>query len=148
VLSPNARNFVRDSCGTGAATTTWNVHERVVGAVSVAVHCTSVLPTGNNEPEVRVQLTWTDPTPPDVIGAANVTATGLPLLDVEFWFGGHAIASPDDGGGGGGLSIGGGGVGGLGEVGAEHALVISVKAISAQTGHARCLDLATGSTTS
>jgi hypothetical protein len=81
VLSPKARNLVRDSWGAGAATFTLNVHDRVVGAASVAEHCTTVVPTGNCDPDAREQLTCTGAMPPVVFGAPKVTVTGLPLAD-------------------------------------------------------------------
>jgi hypothetical protein len=62
-------------------TLTLNTHDRVVGAASVAEHCTSVVPTEKSEPDVRVQLTCTGATPPVVLGALKLTATGLPFAD-------------------------------------------------------------------
>jgi hypothetical protein len=79
MLSPNARNLVRDNCGGGGVTFTVNAQDVVTAAASVAAHCTGVDPTGNSEPEARVQLTWTGATPPDVVGGAKLTATGLPV---------------------------------------------------------------------
>ena len=82
-LSPNARNFVRDSRGVGAVTVTSNVQDVDCAAASVAVHCTVVVPTGKSDPDCRVQLTCTGGTPPAAVGGLKVTATGVPRLDVD-----------------------------------------------------------------
>jgi hypothetical protein len=101
VLSPNARNFVRVNCGCGAVTVTLTLkeHDRVVGAASVALHWTSVVPTGNSEPDVRVQLTCTGAIPPEVLGAPKLTATGVPFADAALRFVGQAMESAGTAGG-------------------------------------------------
>ena len=68
MLSPNARNLVRDTCATGAATVTVNEHDRVACAASVAVHRTVVDPTGKVDAEAGVQAVCTGATPPAVTG--------------------------------------------------------------------------------
>jgi hypothetical protein len=40
-----------------------------------------VVPTGNNEPDDGVQLTFSEPAPPDTVGAK---VSGIALLGVEF----------------------------------------------------------------
>lgn len=67
-LSPKARNRVRESCGIGV-TVTVKVQEAEADAASEAVHCTSVAPTPNADPDGRVQLTVTGSIPPLVVGA-------------------------------------------------------------------------------
>jgi hypothetical protein len=110
------------------------VHDRVVGAASVAVHWTSVVPTGNSEPDVRVQLTWTGATPPVVLASENVTGTGLPFADVAVWLAGQAMVRAGGGGGviwGGVVVVGGPGVG---DVGDEHPLAINDRTKRAAAG--------------
>jgi hypothetical protein len=70
MLSPNARNLVRDSCGTGAATVTVNVQDAVACAASVAVQRTVVDPNGNTDADAGVQLVCTGGRPPPAIGWA------------------------------------------------------------------------------
>jgi hypothetical protein len=78
MLSPNARNFVRASCGTAAATVTLNVHALVACTASVAVQRTVVVPTGKIDADAGVQLVCTGATPPVATGDVKVTA--IPLL--------------------------------------------------------------------
>jgi hypothetical protein len=121
MLSPNARNLVRDSCGIGGVTVTVNAHEVDAFAASVAVHCTVAAPTANAVPDARVQLTSIGSTPPVVAGALNVTGTAAPVVEATVTLAGHAIVS----GGRGGTGVTGGGTvgGGVGLVGDEHAAI-------------------------
>ena len=92
-LSPNARN----SCATGAGgrvTVTVNVHDRVVGGgVGRGARARGVAPTGNGDPDWRLQLTCTGDTPPVVVGGGNVTDTAAPVNDVVATFAGHEMVS-------------------------------------------------------
>jgi hypothetical protein len=74
-------------------TVTVNVQDLVVATVSVAVHCTGVAPTGNADPEVRLQATCTGETPPVVVGDGNVTETAAPVNDTVDTSGGQVIVS-------------------------------------------------------
>ena len=112
-LSPKARKRVRDSRGGVTLRVTVNEHETAVVAASVAVHCTCVAPLVKGDPEARVQLVCTGATPPEVVGAMNVTAVGL-LVAATVTFAGQLMASADVvvggvvvGGVGGGVAIGG-----------------------------------------
>jgi hypothetical protein len=121
MLSPNARNLVRDSRGIGVVTVIVNEHEAAVAAASVAVHRTVLAPTANAEPDECVQVTRMGSTPPDVVGALNVTGTAAPVGEATLTFAGQIIVS--DGRGSAGVS---GGVArgsciGVGAVGDEHA---------------------------
>lgn len=78
MLSPKARNFVRERCGAADATVTVNVHELVARTASVAVQRTVVEPMGKIDVDPGEQLVWTGATPPLATAAAKVT--GAPLL--------------------------------------------------------------------
>lgn len=109
---------------------TVKLQDRLAGAASVAVHWTSVVPIGNAEPDVRVQLTCTGATPPVVVGDANDTATALPLVDAADRLPGQLMVSAGFGVGGG-VVI--GGVPGEGDVGDdEHATANREAATSGQ----------------
>jgi hypothetical protein len=126
---------VRDNCGGGgggaAVTLTLKLHVRAVDSASVAVHCTTVVPTGKRDPVVRVHATWTGCTPPETMGEVKVTPTGLPFADIAVWFPGHVI--PRFGAGG----VGGFGVGVVGGADADEQAVNAIA--SRNTAHAaRC----------
>jgi len=77
------------------------------------VHCTCVAPLLKSDPDARVQVVCTGATPPEVVGALNVTAVGLPVA-VTVTFAGQLMASAEVvvggvvvGGEGGGVAIGG-----------------------------------------
>ena len=72
---------------------TVNVHDLAVASASVAVHCTGVAPTGNGEPDVRLQLTCTGETPPVVVARGNVTDTGAPVNDTVLTSAGQVIVN-------------------------------------------------------
>jgi hypothetical protein len=124
MLSPNARNLVRDSCGIGGVTVTVNVHEVDALVASVAVHCTVAAPAANAVPDARVQLTSMGSTPPLVAGALNVTGTAAPVVEATVTLPGQVIAS----GGRDGTGVTGGG--GVGFVGDEHAAITNRLATS------------------
>jgi hypothetical protein len=126
MLSPNARNFVRVSCGAGAATVTLKVHDAVACAASVAVHRTVVVPTGKIEADAGVQLFCTGDRPPLTTGEPKVTAMPLLAVAVTFWFAGQLMLSAGD------CPPGGGCCGGcVGEVGDEHPNVAASASSSA-----------------
>jgi hypothetical protein len=140
MLSPNARNLVRDRRTGGRLTVTVNEHDAVAACASVAVHCTEVDPTGKPDPEVLEQLICTGGTPPVTVGAENGTTTGLPLSEVAVRFAGHAIESAGVAGvEGGGVVTGGcvtgGWVTGEGALGEEHPAAAMTPAHSAATSH-------------
>jgi hypothetical protein len=84
MLSPNARNRVRVSCGAGAPTETVNVHDAVARAASVAVQLTDVVPIGKRDDEAGVHVVVTGGVPPEAIGCANVTLTPLAVVALTF----------------------------------------------------------------
>jgi hypothetical protein len=130
MLSPNARNFVRVICGTGAVTVTAKLHDALACTASVAVQRTVVAPIGNIDADAGVQLVCTGATPPLATGALNVTATAAPFGDDAAWLAGHASVSAGRGSLTGGL---GAGVR-VGEVGDEHAHANSQDAINTACG--------------
>src|SRR6188472_261579 len=75
MLSPNARIRVRLRRG-AAATVTGNVHDALRDCVSVAVHSTVVLPTGNSAFGCGEQLTVTGCAPPSTEGTSKLTIDG------------------------------------------------------------------------
>lgn len=105
MLSPKARNVVRDSCGSGAATVTVNVHDLVVCTASVAVQRTVVAPTGKSEAAAGVQLVCTGAMPPALTGDEYETVMPLLLVAATDTLTGHEMLSPGvaDGGVGGGV---------------------------------------------
>jgi hypothetical protein len=68
-----------------------NVQDLAAASASVAVHCTGVAPTGNGDPDVRLQLTCTGDTPPVVVGDGNVTDTAAPVNEMVATSAGHVI---------------------------------------------------------
>jgi len=52
-------------------------------SASVTVQLSVVVPTGNNEPDDGVQLTFSGFTPPDTVGA-KVSGIGLPSAEYAF----------------------------------------------------------------
>jgi hypothetical protein len=80
MLSPNATNFVAESCG-GRVTVTAKPHDALRWEASRAVHVTGDAPTENMEPLAGWQSTTYGPEPPLTVGAAYVTATGPPVID-------------------------------------------------------------------
>jgi hypothetical protein len=70
-----------------------NVQDLVVETASVAVHCTGVAPTGNADPDARLQLTCTGGTPPVVVGEGKVTDTAPPENDGEVTAAGQVMVS-------------------------------------------------------
>ena len=117
-LSPNARNLVRDSRGTGGVMVTVNV-QLVVSVAAVAVQRTWVAPTGNSDADGGVQATVARDVPsartapPVVVAAGYVTITGLPFGDAAACGGGHEIVRGWVVGAGG--AVVGGGVGAVGD---------------------------------
>jgi hypothetical protein len=107
-------------------TLTLKVQLRVLDSASVAVHCTVVVPTGNNEPAVRVHATCTGCTPPDVKGEVKLTPTGFPFADAAVWLPGQVIERATGAGGDGGL-----GVGVVGGAGGAHAASVIANRTSA-----------------
>ena len=57
------------------------------------MHCTGVAPTGNGDPDARLQLTCTGDTPPVVVGGGNVTDTAAPVNETVVTFAGHEMVS-------------------------------------------------------
>jgi hypothetical protein len=70
-----------------------NVHELVACALSVAVHRTVVVPTGNSDEELGLQLVCTGMTPPATTGNEKRTAMPLPVIAVTVWFVGQVTVS-------------------------------------------------------
>jgi hypothetical protein len=94
MLSPNATNRVRLIRG-GCWTTTLKVHESVRCLPSVAVQRTAVVPTGNIDPDIGVQLIETAGAPPLTIGVPYWTIVAKPLGDVTgAGAAGHVIRGP------------------------------------------------------
>jgi hypothetical protein len=93
-LSPKDRNFVRASRGEVCAVTiTLKPQSRVVRTLSVAVHCTGVVPRGNGEPDTRSHVTCTGGTPPVVVGVGKVTDTAAPVNETVLMSAGQVIVS-------------------------------------------------------
>jgi hypothetical protein len=95
MLSPNARSVVPFSATLSFAVTE-NVHAALAPTLSVALHVTVVEPRVKVLPEAGVQLLVTGATPPDEVGAVNVTATdafGVPAVT----FAGHVNVSAGTG---------------------------------------------------
>jgi hypothetical protein len=111
-------NVVLASLG-AAVITTEKPQDVDCAAVSDARHVTFVVPTGKALPDSGVQVVVTGAWPPLVIGAAQVTVTGWPSLDVPVALVGQAM-----------LRAGGGGGGGVGDVGGSdppHAAIVSAR---------------------
>jgi hypothetical protein len=109
MLSPNARNFVRDNVGV-LATATGITQEADRFSESVAVQDTSVAPTGNDDPDGGVQVTVTGCWPPSASGVVYDTVVEVPVVEIEIGDGHDTVGAA----GGGGVTTTGGGVGAVG----------------------------------
>jgi hypothetical protein len=103
-LSPNARNLVRVSVAM-RLTTTGNVHAAAVFRASTAWQATVVMPTWNTEPENGEQVTVTGAWPPLVVGAGNVTATLVAVVEATTPVGHVPVNVPGGGVGGGDVGV-------------------------------------------
>ena len=116
-LSPNARNLVFEIVAR-RDTITGNAQEPERFSESVAVHRTSVDPTGNVVPDGGAHTTVTGDSPPSDEGVVYVTVEPVPVVVTEMG-GRHATVggSGTMATGGGTGATGGGGAGTLGLVG-------------------------------
>ena len=107
MLSPKARNRVALMRGTWV-TATCTLHVAVCAGVAAsrAVQVLVVVPTGNAVPDPGAHVVVTGAVPPLAVGAAKLTATGVPSTDWAATADGQASVSVAGGVGGVGGAVG------------------------------------------
>ena len=68
-----------------------NAHAAWRAVASLAVQLTDVVPSGKDDPELCVHVTFTGAAPPVTVGAGNVTGCSLPVMPGTVRSAGHAI---------------------------------------------------------
>jgi len=100
MLSPKARNLVFEIRGVGVMATL-KLHVEVRARESVAVHVTTVLPSGKLAPDCVEQVTVTGDWPPEAVGTVNDTGIATLSGDSSETDAGHETVGAAGGGGGG-----------------------------------------------